>query len=61
MDTYEVGSPNRVLRGASCFNDDPLYLMSSFRDHFPPEKARNNLGIRVVLAPAVGGDPWLKG
>ena len=60
MDSFEKGSADRVLRGASCFNDDPLYLMSSFRDHFPPERSRNNIGIRLVLAPAAAGDPWVK-
>jgi len=60
MDLYEKGSPDRVLRGASCFNDDPLYLMSSFRDHFPADRARNNLGIRLVLAPAAEGNLWSK-
>lgn len=61
MEEYERGNPRRVMRGASCFNDDPLYLMSSFRDHFSPDACRNNLGFRIVLASSVGGDPWLKG
>lgn len=60
MDLYEKGTTHRVLRGASCFNDDPLYLMSSFRDHFPPDHARNNVGFRLVIAPSIAGDPWLK-
>jgi len=60
MDLYEKGSPHRVLRGASCFNDDPLYLMSSFREHHLPDHARNNVGIRLVIAPSIAGDPWLK-
>ncbi len=60
MDVYERGSPDRVLRGASCFNDDPLYLMSSFRDHCPPGRGRNNVGIRLALAPASEGNLWLK-
>jgi hypothetical protein len=58
LDEYEKGNPDRVLRGASCFNDDPFYLMSSFRDHYPGDKARNNVGIRVVLAPSTDEDPW---
>jgi len=60
MEEFEPGNPRRVMRGASCFNDDPLYLMSSFRDHFSPDSFRNNLGFRVVLAAAVAGDPWGK-
>lgn len=60
LDLYEKGSPHRVLRGASCFNDDPLFLMSSFRDHCLPDYSRNNVGIRLVLAPAIEGEPWNK-
>jgi hypothetical protein len=58
MDEYERGHPDRVLRGASCFNDDSFYLMSSFRDHYPADKTRNNVGIRAVLAPVIEADLW---
>jgi hypothetical protein len=58
MDLFAPGSPDRVLRGAACFNDDPLYLMSSFRDHLPPEKSRNNVGFRIALATCAEADPW---
>ena len=60
MDEYERGSSLRVLRGASCFNDDPELLRSSYRDKHPPEKGRNNAGIRIVIAPQTVGDPWYK-
>jgi len=60
VDEYEKGSNFRVLRGASCFNDDPEFLRSSYRDKCQPEKGRNNAGIRIVLAPQTAGDPWYK-
>ncbi len=60
MDEYEKGSNFRVLRGASCFNDDPELLRSSYRDKSQPEKGRNNAGIRVVLATQSERDPWYK-
>lgn len=60
MDEYEKGSNFRVLRGASCFNDDPELLRSSYRDKSQPEKGRNNVGIRVVLATQSERDPWYK-
>ncbi|MFA7343714.1 MAG: SUMF1/EgtB/PvdO family nonheme iron enzyme [Terrimicrobiaceae bacterium] len=60
VDEYERGSSFRVLRGASCFNDDPEFLRSSYRDKFQPDKGRNNAGIRIVLAPQSVGDPWYK-
>lgn len=58
MDVFAPDSADRVLRGASCFNDDPLYLMSSSRDHMAPEKSRNNVGFRIALAPFGESDPW---
>lgn len=60
VDEYERGSALRVLRGASCFNDDPELLRSSYRDKCHQDKGRNNAGIRVVLAPQTTGDPWYK-
>lgn len=60
VDEYEKGSNLKVLRGASCFNDDPELLRSSYRDKCQPDKARNNVGIRIVLAPQTMGDPWYK-
>ena len=60
MDEYEKGSNFRVLRGASCFNDDPELLRSSYRDKSQPEKGRNNAGIRVVLGTQSERDPWYK-
>lgn len=60
VDEYERGSGLRVLRGASCFNDDPELLRSSYRDKNQADKGRNNTGIRIVLAPQSPGDPWHK-
>jgi hypothetical protein len=60
VDEYEKGSSLRVLRGASCFNDDPELLRSSCRDKSQPDKGRNNAGIRIVLAHQSTGDPWYK-
>ena len=60
MDEFEKGSSYRVLRGASCFNDDPELLMSSCRDKLQPNSTRNNIGIRVVLASMTERDPWYK-
>lgn len=57
LDKYEPDSENRVLRGASCFNDDPEFLLSSYRDRNPPGKRRNNNGFRVVLKMSKGSDP----
>lgn len=60
MDEYEKGSALHVLRGASCFNDDPELLRSSYRDKLPADKVRNNTGMRVVLATQSERDPWYK-
>ncbi len=60
MEEYEKGSSFRVLRGGSCFNDDPEFLMSSHRDKQPAGKGRNNVGIRLVLATQSERDPWYK-
>ena len=60
MDEHEKGGAFRVLRGASCFNDDPELLLSSCRDKCQPDKGRNNAGIRIVLAPQTTADPWYK-
>lgn len=60
MDEFEKGSNFRVLRGASCFNDDPELLRSSYRDKALPDKGRNNAGIRLVLATHSERDPWYK-
>jgi formylglycine-generating enzyme required for sulfatase activity len=56
MDEYE--EDHRAARGASCFNDDPEFIRSSFRNHFAPDHGQNNLGIRIVLAPSVESTPW---
>ncbi len=62
MDEYEKGSSLRVLRGGSCFNDDPEFLRSSYRDKLAPERIRNNVGMRLVLAGFLHADrdPWIK-
>jgi formylglycine-generating enzyme required for sulfatase activity len=60
MDEYDKGSSSRVLRGASCFNDDQELLLSSSRDKAPAEKCRNNVGIRLVVASQSARDPWYK-
>jgi|GEM_PF-2337787 len=39
----------RVLRGGSWNNNDPDNLLSSNRNHNPPENRNNNYGFRVVL------------
>jgi len=58
QDEYERGSERRVLRGASCFNDDDEYLLSSYRDRNAPDNRRNNNGFRLVLATVKERDPW---
>jgi len=60
LDKYDSGDEQRVARGASCFNDDPEFLLASARNHFAPGHAQNNLGFRIVLTPSVGRDPWQK-
>lgn len=50
MDPYDPESEDRVLRGASCFNDTEQLLRSSYRDKLGPSKTRNNIGFRVVLS-----------
>jgi formylglycine-generating enzyme required for sulfatase activity len=60
MDEYDKGSSSRVLRGASCFNDDQELLLSSCRDKASAEKCRNNVGVRLVLASQSARDPWYK-
>lgn len=62
MDEYDKGAPFRVLRGGSCFNDDPEFLHSSYRDKLAPEKGRNNVGMRIVLSGFMQADrdPWIK-
>jgi hypothetical protein len=58
LDAYDRESDRRVLRGASCFNDDDEYLMSSFRDKNAPDQRRNNNGMRIVLAGVPTKDVW---
>jgi formylglycine-generating enzyme required for sulfatase activity len=58
QDAYDRESERRVLRGASCFNDDDEYLLSSHRDGNTPGARRNNNGIRLVLASDQERDPW---
>lgn len=60
MDEYEKGSGLRTLRGGSCFNDDPEFLRSSYRDKCQADKGRNNVGIRIVLSTQAERDPWYK-
>jgi hypothetical protein len=58
-DRYEPTSPLRVLRGASCFNEDSDYLRSSYRDANATDRRRNNNGFRIVLAAVKATvDPW---
>ena len=40
----------RVVRGASWADEEPNYLLSSFRDRGNPGQRRNNYGFRCVLA-----------
>jgi len=61
LDKYDKGHDHRVARGASCFNDDPEWLMASARNHFAPDHGQNNLGIRIVLTPSIERDLWEKG
>ncbi len=58
LDKFEPDSDARILRGASCFNDDPEYLLSSFRDRNQPDGRRNNNGFRLVLKNQKAIDPW---
>ncbi len=58
LEEYEPGCKMRVLRGASCFNNDEEYLMSSFRDKCAQNKRRNNNGMRLVLSRVHEKDPW---
>lgn len=58
LDKYEPDSETRVLRGASCFNDDPEFLRSSYRDRNPPGRRRNNNGFRLLLKKRPASDPW---
>jgi len=57
-DEFERGSGQRVLRGASCFNDDPEILLSSFRDKCAQDRVRNNNGFRLALGPLQEAEPW---
>lgn len=57
LDNYDHHSDLRVLRGASCFNDDDEYLLSSYRHKTAPDNRRNNIGLRLVLA-AKSKEPW---
>jgi hypothetical protein len=58
QDAYDRESERRVLRGASCFNDDDEYLLASYRDGNLPDARRNNNGLRLVLASEKERDPW---
>jgi len=61
IDQYEKSEDQRVVRGGSCFNDDPEFLMSSARNHFAPDHAQNNVGVRIVLTTSAGLDLWHRG
>ena len=58
LDKYEPDSDHHVLRGASCFNDDPEFLLSSYRDRNSPGRRRNNNGFRVLLKKKPASNPW---
>lgn len=44
------GQKYRVMRGGSWADDDPNYLLSSFRYFSLPGERIGNVGFRVVLA-----------
>lgn len=54
QDHFDQYGSLRTLRGASCFNDDEEFLLSSYRDKGAPTARRNNNGFRLLLA-ATGG------
>lgn len=58
LDDFDESRDRKVLRGASCFNDDSEYLLSSHRDKNPPGNRRNNNGLRLVLKRAVEKELW---
>lgn len=60
QDKYDRDSTRRVLRGASCFNDDDEYLLSSYRDKDTPDSRRNNRGFRLTLSVSLEKDPWFE-
>lgn len=49
------GTPYRVLRGGSWINDDPAFLLSSYRSYNHPTGWYDYLGFRVVLVVGGGG------
>ncbi|MDX2081478.1 MAG: SUMF1/EgtB/PvdO family nonheme iron enzyme [Terrimicrobiaceae bacterium] len=57
-DEHQRNSAQRVVRGASCFNDDPEFLLSSYRGKHPAATKKNNVGFRIVLTHAEERDPW---
>jgi len=57
-DEYDHNDTRKVLRGASCFNDDDEYLKTSFRDKNPPGQRRNNNGFRIVLGGVPRKETW---
>ncbi|MEW6304564.1 MAG: SUMF1/EgtB/PvdO family nonheme iron enzyme, partial [Verrucomicrobiota bacterium] len=52
QDTYD-GTPGKcVLRGEGWVHLEFSSMLASFRRHLPPEERRNDVGFRVVIAPA---------
>lgn len=49
------GKKYRVVRGASWSEQDPVYLLCSFRDRGNPAERKNSYGFRCVLASGVIG------
>ncbi len=48
-DGYDGKQKERVLRGGSWLTDYPDYLLSSFRDEYPPGSSFGFIGFRCVL------------
>lgn len=59
QDEFQRHSGQRVVRGGSCFNDDPEFLLSSYRGRHAAATKKNNIGFRIVLARAEQHDPWV--
>jgi formylglycine-generating enzyme required for sulfatase activity len=54
-DKYSPTSANRVLRGASWFDGNPISLLSSLRDYRTPGGRDFDVGFRCVLVGGSGG------
>jgi len=50
-----ASNEERVLRGASWFNDGRVGLLSSYRHRFAPEHRGHDRGFRVVVVPSASG------